>query len=318
LLDTLNAYIDKGEGESGTINLPVGGRWDRRFPIITVASVAGHITLFSLALTVSLVTGKIARRHNLLAPDEKVVITGIARAPLRLPPEAPEQVDTSHLAYNPNVDDTHLIARSINPGLSHGTGMNQLPTGTHNQRAGGTADTASIQPATRAPRKDVQPPSISPVQINQQTQPDSPVTASIAPSKPVVQTPPAPQIQKDSPAATAKTAEDSGAASRLGFQAQESQYFSYVRAKIYKENNRIMPKQWIETVLAGEVSADFSVLVERGGRLRSVRLVRSCGYSTLDDVARQAIYLASPFEGFPQQASDPLEVKVTVHYTPYR
>src|SRR5580692_120555 len=126
LLDTLNSYIDKGGGETGTINSPVGGRWDSRFPIIAFGSVAGHITLFSLVLTVSLVTGKIARRHQVLAPDETVLVTGIARAPLRLPPEAPEQVDTSHLAYNPHVDDTHLIARSINPGLSHGTGMNQL------------------------------------------------------------------------------------------------------------------------------------------------------------------------------------------------
>jgi hypothetical protein len=48
-----------------------------------------------------------------------------------------------------------------------------------------------------------------------------------------------------------------------------------MRAKIRKANERIMPRKWIEDVLPDKVSADFEVLVGRGGRILSARLARS-------------------------------------------
>jgi TonB family protein len=91
-----------------------------------------------------------------------------------------------------------------------------------------------------------------------------------------------------------------------------------VRAKIWKVNERIMPRHWIERMLDRKVSADFNVLLANGGQVRSTRLVRSSGFSTLDEIARQAINTASPFEGFPPEAGDTLSLVVTVYYTPYR
>jgi TonB family protein len=75
-----------------------------------------------------------------------------------------------------------------------------------------------------------------------------------------------------------------------------------------------MPRKWVEDMLTGKVSANFDLLLGRGGRILSVRLVRSTGYPQLDDIARQAIYMASPFEGYPQQAGESILFTVTVHY----
>jgi TonB family protein len=93
---------------------------------------------------------------------------------------------------------------------------------------------------------------------------------------------------------------------------------AYVRAKISKENERIMPRRLIEELLSDKISADFEIEIGRDGRLLSARLVRSSGYSQLDSVARQAIFISSPFEGYPQNAGDKIPLRVTVYYTPYR
>jgi hypothetical protein len=93
---------------------------------------------------------------------------------------------------------------------------------------------------------------------------------------------------------------------------------AYVRTKIRKANERIMPRKWIEDILPDKVSADFEVLLGRGGRILSLRLARSTGYSQLDDVAKQAIYIASPFEGYPLDAGETITLTVTVYYTPWR
>jgi TonB family protein len=79
-----------------------------------------------------------------------------------------------------------------------------------------------------------------------------------------------------------------------------------------------MPSDWIRDVLTQRVSADFEIMIGRGGQLLSARLTRSSGYPTLDDAARQAIYIARPFEGYPPGAGDTLTLKVTVYYAPSR
>jgi TonB family protein len=78
-----------------------------------------------------------------------------------------------------------------------------------------------------------------------------------------------------------------------------------------------MPRDWIATTLAREVVSEYSVVLDRRGRVKAARLVQSCGYATLDQKAREAISLASPFEGFPPELGDSFEMTVDVHYTPY-
>ena len=89
---------------------------------------------------------------------------------------------------------------------------------------------------------------------------------------------------------------------------------AYVRAKIRKANERIMPRDWIKDMLSNKVSADFTVVIRRDGSILSTRMVRSTGYSVLDDSARQAIFTASPYEGYPQDAGNSLTFTITVYF----
>ena len=102
----------------------------------------------------------------------------------------------------------------------------------------------------------------------------------------------------------------------LGIETIRAQYMAQVRSKIRKTNERIMPRKWIEDILTDKVSADFEVLLGRGGRILSIRLNRSSGFSQLDDIAKQAIYIASPYEGYPQDAGETIALTVTVYYHP--
>ena len=104
----------------------------------------------------------------------------------------------------------------------------------------------------------------------------------------------------------------------MGLENVQAQFRAYVRAKIRQVNERIMPRTWIAEVLNRKVSADFEVRLDRTGRLVSARRVRSTGYPRLDDVANDAIYMASTFEGFPPDAGDVIVLTVTVSYTPWR
>ena len=319
MLETLSSY-QVTDARGHPIGPQIGGRLDPRFPVIVIFTVWGHALFFAALLTLSWWSMKTIHRRPLLSPDDKVTMINVGASHLRLPPEPPERVDTSQLSLDSQSDDTHLMARSPNPGFSHGMGKNQLPTGAKDQSAGHSQDAKKASDAMLAPKKDLAPPRSDQFPINQATPLDRTQTLGLGTGKPVAPPPPPPTTQKDIPgtAPTGKKAEDSGAARQFAYRASESQYRAYVRSKIYKENERIMPRQYIESVLAAEVSAEFSISVTQGGRLKAVRLVRSCGYRALDDLARQAIYVAAPFEGFPPEASDPLELDVTVHYTPFK
>jgi TonB family protein len=316
LLETLSSY--QAVNARGRILGPrIGGSLDSRFPAIVVISIIGHLIFFTALIVLSWWSIKSIHRHPFLAPDEKITYLHLSPStPLRPPPELPERVDTRHLALDPHLDDTHLMARSPNPGLAYGTGKNQQPTEGKNQSGHDMRDSSAGSPQANLP----QPPSSNPIQLGQPAQPDRSSVTGLQATKPAIPPPPPPgQNQRDTVAeSTAKKGEDSGAARQLGYRALESQYRAYVRSKIYQANQRIMPKSFIESMLADQVSAEFAVQLTQGGRLKSVRLTRSCGYKALDDVARQAISLAAPFEGFPPEASDPMEIDVTVHYTPFK
>ncbi|HET9533371.1 MAG TPA: TonB C-terminal domain-containing protein, partial [Blastocatellia bacterium] len=231
--------------------------------------------------------------------------------PLRSLVEPIERADVSRMEFDPDqADDVHLVPRS--PRL--GRRQDAEPA------AGSTR-----RPAPSAPPSQPAPPASAPVQANRIPPPSAPVVAQLPPN--TTPPPPAPQqsASADTPPGGSNATEirsprgaEGQGTRELGLQVIRSQYLAYVRAKIRKANERIMPRKWIEDVLPDKVSADFEVLVGRGGRILSARLARSTGYSQLDDIAKQAIYIASPFEGYPPDAGDMITLTVTVYYTPWR
>jgi TonB family protein len=111
----------------------------------------------------------------------------------------------------------------------------------------------------------------------------------------------------------------SGAESNvLGLSNAQGNFIAYVRAKIMRVNEENMPRKFIEDLLRDKVSAEFGLTIRRDGRVLVLQLVRSSGYAVLDARAREAILLASPFEGYPPTAGDLPPFTVTVFYTPYR
>jgi TonB family protein len=240
---------------------------------------------------------------------ELVKLTDVAAPHERLPavrrrPDPVERVDLSRLRLDlSNPDDTRLIARSPNPSRLRGPG----PAG-----AGSTNGVES--------RDRLRPPVVDSIELNRTSQPlTTPLSQAII--SPSATQPPPPQQQKQTepePSGGRDTRGHGQGAGELGLAVIQSQYIALVRSKIWKTNEWLMPRDWIESMLTRKVSADFELELVRPGRVGSLRLVRSSGYSTLDRMARQAINTASPFEGFPQEAGDALTFTVTVYYTPFR
>jgi TonB family protein len=126
-----------------------------------------------------------------------------------------------------------------------------------------------------------------------------------------------PPATPDPPPTTRTTrAEESRGTPEFSPTAVQAQYLAYVRAKISRTNERIMPRDWIRDVLRDKVSSEFVVQLRRDGEVQSAILTRSSGFAVLDAKAREAIYIARPFEGYPPNAGDTLTVTVTVFYAP--
>jgi TonB family protein len=77
-----------------------------------------------------------------------------------------------------------------------------------------------------------------------------------------------------------------------------------------------MPREWIKDVLREKVSAEFLLVIKSDGQILTAELWRPTGYPRLDASAREAIYTASPFEGFPQTAGNTITFTVTVYFFP--
>jgi hypothetical protein len=253
--------------------------------------------------------GEVAHIVELAPPGEAI-------ARLRLPPEAMSRVDITRFRFEQSrADDQQLVATSPRPsGQPAAPRTNSAPMSSK-ERPMSVAETsppssnarpeggssASAQPSVGGAKPPIQP--------------------LISPGQPMPRpggTTATPLRASEEIGPVSKGREDGSSPGEFGLQAAQSQYIAYVRAKIYRVNERFMPRGWVETMLTRKVSADFEIGLVRGGRLSSMRLVRSCGYSTLDDIARQAINTASPFEGWPPEAGDALNLTVTVYYTPYR
>lgn len=278
----------------------------RRFARILVLSAIGHALFYAWLINLDMSTDRWQAQPS-TSQTELVKITEIApppdRSTLRSAPEPVQQADVDRMEYDPaRADDVHLRSRSQKLGSAD----------THTASAGPPRETARNQTAA--------PPSAEPAKVERLTPPPGvaisqlPAPQAAPPMPASIPTATAPSTTAPAPARPAARAESTSGTTELGFEKIEAQYMAQVRAKIRKANEHIMPRKWVEDMLNSGVSADFELRIGRGGRILSLRMDRSTGYRQLDDIARQAIYMASPFEGYPQRADDTVTFRVTVHY----
>ncbi|MEK6286636.1 MAG: TonB C-terminal domain-containing protein [Acidobacteriota bacterium] len=325
MLKTLDRYTDDQERGAG----PLASLWsnvgrDRRFTSLLAVSVVVHVIFYAALIKLD---SWAMMRAIASGRSQASLVTLIELAPppdraLRTAPEPLERADINRLQFDPaTADDVHLVARSPKPSTQKGN-AGRLPSADQIERqlrasrgSGGRDRTA---PAAHQPT----PPETSSIQANRIPVLDEAMIAQTPPTQ-AVPTPPTP-AQKPDVIPNNTAGSDATAAgvrrgnrsesSALGLEAAQGQYMALVRAKIRKANERIMPREWIKDVLRDKVSADFLLVIKRDGQILTTRLARSTGYSVLDDYARQAIYTASPFEGFPQAAGDALTFTVTVYF----
>ena len=269
-------------------------------------SVIGHVLFYAWLINLDMSSDR-WRADRPASQTELVKITEIAppmdHPPLRPAPEPLEQADINRMEYDPaRADDVHLRSRSQKlGGADADASPARVPSETARHRASAPAAAAPARAERVSPPPGV---AISPL--------PAPQAAPPAPAS--IQIGAAPSNTAPAPARPPAQAEAARGSTELGLEVIQAQYLAQVRAKIRKNNDRIMPRKWVEDMLNGKVSADFELMLGRGGRILSVRLYRSTGYPQLDAIARQAIYMASPFEGYPQQAGESIICTVTVHY----
>ena len=326
MLKTLDNYIDDQPAEGGFLeSLRALASRDSRLNKLLALSVIAHVIFYaalikldSWAMQRAIALGKrqpsLVQLTELATPPDHVI--------LRAAPEPLERADINRLRFDPNnANDVQLLARSPKPTEQRGAhgklpSADQVERGLRAMRGGGDPDTQT------RPRLSTQPPATSLVKAGGVTQPDAPPLVQ-SPSPQIVPTPPAaapkpdPSVAATGPRDVASAGTHRGESSQstaLALQAAEGQYMAFVRAKIRKTNERIMPRDWIKDMLRDKVSADFTLIIRRDGTILSTRLARSTGFSVLDDSARQAIFTASPYEGFPQDAGNSLIFTVTVYF----
>jgi len=326
LLKTLDRYIDDKPGGAGPL-APLWSRLgrDRRFTFLLAMSVVFHVIFYaalikldSWAIMQARAGGQrqvsLVRLIELAPPPE--------RSTLRTAPEPLERADINRLQFDPaSADDVHLVERSPKPAERRGTSGHLPPADLIERQlraSRGSGGRERPGPTNHQPT----PPVTSSVQANRIPQLDEAVITQTPPTQ-TAPVPPAPAPKQDPNTTTAASSEAAQAGTRrgsssessaLGLEAAQGQYMALVRAKIRKANEKIMPREWIKDVLRDKVSADFSLIIKRDGQILSTRLLRSSGYSVLDDYARQAIFTASPFEGFPQAAGNTITFTVTVFF----
>ena len=325
LLKTLDRYIDatRPAGSAASLWSRIGR--DRRFTVLFASSVVVHVIFYSALILLDswammrvVASGK--RQASLvklieLAPPHE-------RSTLRTAPEPLERADVTRLQYDPaTADDVHLVQRSPKPVERRGTSGHLPPADLiEKQLRASHGSGGRDRPGTRDSLPT--PPQTSSIQANRIGQLDEAVITQTPPVQ-AAPLPPAPLPKPDAPTTNAGGTEPSPAGSRrgsssessaLGLEAAQGQYMALVRAKIRKANEKTMPREWIKDLLRDKASADFSLVIKRDGQILSVRLIRSSGYSVLDASARQAIFTASPFEGFPPAAGNTIIFDVTVYF----
>ena len=326
MLESLNKYIDDQPARDHSSAL---GRWfarERRFALLLGSSIILHLIFYiGIILLNSWAMRQIRPKYP--EPSSATVITELAPPPsryqLRSKPEALERLDPSQLHYDPaNTDDTHLLSRSPQPATPRGNN-GPLPSAAEVERQARGARGTGKPASPVAPPVQAQPPTIAATLPGRAAQSEVPLAPSPSSAPPAPAPPAAPTPNTgtgrtpDAPAAGARRG-DGTESTAFGMQQIQAQYIAHVRAKISKVNEANMPRNWIETVLANKVGATFNLTLRRGGGVQTLSLVSSCGYRVLDEAARQAIFNASPYDGFPQSAGDTITLTVTVYYTPSR
>lgn len=330
MLDTLYKYVeDQSVSRSLLDSIRHWFAVERRFAVLLSLSVAFHILFYAMLIALNswaMQQIKPIRRQ----PVEFAVLTEIAPPPkhstLRHAPESLNRADMDHLQYDPEqANDTDLLSRSPKPSSERGNkGLLPLTqTDLHqSMRARGSNPNSSFN----QPSGQSGPPVIS---LTPTGQPPQAVTPTIT-SPPSIQpatSPPAPE-QRPSGGGTVTGSQeptqagarrgDNNESSAYGIQRIEAQYIARVRAKVSKINEANLPHDWVATVLSDRVFVVFELTIRRGGRIQSLKLFTSSGYARLDALAREAIYIASPFEGYPQNADETITLTVNVYYTPSR
>jgi TonB-like protein len=326
VLETLDKYIDERQAPSGLLeSIRAWATRDPRFNKLLAVSLVAHLIFYATLIKLDLwnIQGAIARGRR---QPTLVQLTELAppRDPvnLRSAPEPLERADINRLHFDPNdANDLQLLNRSPRPSNQRGA-HGKLPSADQIERRvramRGASDRDSQGPRKETPR----PPASSLLQASGIAQPEAPQVAQSSSPQPVPAPPAAsPKLDASSAATGARDQTSAGThrgestqSTALALQAAQGQYMAYVRAKIRKANERIMPRDWIKDMLRDKVSADFTVIIRSDGNILSTRLVRSTGFSVLDDSARQAIFTASPYEGYPQDAGNSLIFTVTVYF----
>jgi outer membrane biosynthesis protein TonB len=327
VLKTLNNYIDQEPVPRGPLDaLRARFQKNRSFSILLSISVVLHVIFYVALIKLDswAMMRAIASVHR---PVPLVKLFEVApppdRSTLRSAPEPVERADLNRLQFDPaTADDVHLVRRSPKPAERRGAN-DRLPAADVIERqfrtSRGLGGGDRPGPVNRQPA----PPQATSIQANRIPLLDEAIATQTPPTQ-AAPIPPAPLPRQDS-STTPGTSEASPAGTRrgsssdssaLGLEAAQGQYMALVRAKIRKVNERIMPREWIKDVLRDRVSADFKLVLRRDGQILSVELWRPTGYPVLDDAARQAIFTASPFEGFPQSAGNTITMTVTIYFYP--
>jgi len=324
LLRTLDRYIEQPKATDAFASPWSRLGRDRWFTMLFSISVIVHLVFYAALIKLDSWAMLRAMQRG-QQPPELVRFIEIAprpdHIPLRRAPEPLERADINQLQFDPaSADDVHLITRSPKPAEQRGN-SGRLPSADVIERRlratrGGDARTSPAPPSNQTI------PATASIQANRVPTLDE---SRIAQSPPVqaVPAPPGPPSVREATPANSGSPEAASAGSRrgsnsesaaLGLEAAQAQYMALVRAKISKTNERIMPRDYIRDVLRDKVSADFDVTIRSDGHILSTQLVHPTGYAVLDSSARQAIYTASPFEGFPQAAGNTLIFRVRVYF----
>jgi TonB family protein len=319
VLETLNKYIEEQPSHGAVERLRAWLHHERVFARLLVISAVLHVVFYASIILLN--SWEMRRIKPIKQQGSGLVVIAEIAPPqpptkLRMPTVALERADASRFEYDPQTaNDTDLIARSPNPSTQRGSNGARPAA----SQIGGTVRPPSGSSQSNLPDNSSgqQPPVIASVPSARAPQPAAPAASAPALTPPA---PPAPRpAPNNSPEVVAGTQRGTGSeSSAFGTQRVSAQYVALVRAKVSRINEAYMPRDFINTTLSREASAEFTLVINRSGRIVSLTLVRPSGYKALDDTARQAIFNASPFEGYPQTAGDSIPLTVTVYYNPSR
>jgi outer membrane biosynthesis protein TonB len=328
VLKTLDRYIEDSQSERGFL----ASLWsrvgrDRRLTILFMLSVVSHLIFYAVIIKLDSWTmqrQKAAARKQVELVQFAEVAPPPDRYRMRPTPEPLERADIDRLQFDPNnADDTHLLSRSPRPTTQRGNN-GPLPSADEIERRAAASRGAGGRGAVSSSPNNSRPPTTTPIPSSSLPQPDSPVTAQ-APAVQPAPAPPTPIQNQAAPSASSSVQEkiqagarrgDSSESNAFALQSSQGQYVAYVRAKIIKENEALLLRDYIKDVLNDKVAAVFELKLRRDGSILDLRLIRSSGFPRLDARGREAIYIASPFRGYPESAGDLPSFRVTLYYFP--